>query len=193
MDEELANRDAPVPPPAEVPLVHFTTRHLLLFVAGVSVMCMILASLEGYSAVIFSIGVVLAGAHVLSTVIGSRLRASADAVHEWELRHPDVSRQPRRLTAYPQPDLRPSQLQVRTACGYILWWFVGAAMAGGALLGLGVLHWIGGPTIGWPGKMIGALSAAMVVGWGALIVAGICGIARRSWRGAFTDPKELRA
>lgn len=193
MDEKLANRDALARPPSEMPLVHFTTRHLLLFVAGVSVVCTILVSLDGYSAAIFCLGTVLAGAHVLSTMIGSRLRAGADAVHEWELRHLAVSRPLPRLADCPRPELRPSQLQVRTACGYVLWWFVGAAMLGGALFGIGALHWIAGPTVGWPGKVIGALSAAMVVGWGALIVAGICGIARRSWHGTVGASRKLRS
>ena len=55
-------------------------------------------------------------------------------------------------------------------------------MVGGAFLGGLALQWMAGPTVGWPGKIIGAISAAMVVGWAALILAGICGIARRSWR-----------
>ena len=188
MNEKRITHDASELPPAEMPLVHFTIRQMLLFVAGASATCMVMVSLDGYAAVLFGISVVLVAGHVLSTVIGSRLRASADARHEWELRQVAVSPQPPRLPNSPEL-LRRSQLQVRTTCGQILWWFVGLAMVSGALAGAFALELVAGPAVGWSGKFIGALSAAMVVGWGALILAGICGIARRSWRdsGGTTD------
>ena len=192
MDEKHATRDTRFPASTEMPLVHFSIRQLLLFMAGVSLICWILVSLEGYSAVVFGIGVVLVGGHVLSTAIGSRLRASADAMRQWDRFHEPASAQsPGIATLRPQPT-RPSQLQVRTACGRLLWWFVGVAMGGGAIVGGGALHLLAGPTVGWPGMLIGALSAAMVVGWAAFVVAGICGIARRSWRETVADSNKLR-
>lgn len=192
MDEKHATRDAPFRPSTELPLVHFSIRQLMLFMAGVSLICWILVSLEGYSTVVFGIGVVLVGGHVLSTVIGSRLRASADAMRQWDRSHEPASTQSSRIpTPRPQPT-RPSQLQVRTACGRLLWLFVGVAMGGGAIVGGGALQLLAGPTVGWPGMLIGALSAAMVVGWAAFIVAGICGIARRSWRETIADSNKLR-
>jgi hypothetical protein len=175
-----------------MPLVHFTIRQMLLFVAGVSATCMMMVSLDGYAAVLFGISIVLVAGHVLSTAIGSRLRASADAKHAWEVRQFAVLSQPPRLPNSPEL-LRRSQLQVRTACGQILWWFVGLAMVGGALAGAYALEFIAGPAVGWSGRFIGGVSAAMVVGWGALILAGICGIARRSWRCSGTESDKPRS
>lgn len=192
MEEKPAINDATLVPPTEVPLVHFTIRQMLLFVAVASVMCMVLVSLEGRLAVIVGIGVVLVVGHVMSTVIGSRLRAGTDAVCEWKSSRGDDSLTPQVVDRIRPLSNRPSQLQVRTTCSSLLWWFVGAAMVGGAFLGGSALPWIAGPTVGWPGKLIGAISAAMVVGWGALIMAGICGIARRSWRVPLDDSRGHR-
>jgi hypothetical protein len=192
MDEKRNTREIPDLPPAEMPLVHFTIRQMLLFVAGVSGVCMILVSLEGYAAVIFGVSVVLVAGHVLSTMIGSRLRANADATSQWELRQTAVPPRPVLEESAPV-SLGRSQLQVRTACSQLLWWFVGLAMVGGALSGALALQYIAGPTVGWSGKFIGAVSSAMVVGWAALILAGICGIARRSWRAPGGESEHHRA
>jgi hypothetical protein len=143
---------------------------------------MILSSLEGYAAIVFGVAVLLVGAHVLSTVIGGRLRAGADARCEWEQQHctpqPQTASRPNAVAQATQP----SQLQIRTTCSRFLWCFVGGSMAVGVVVGILLLRLLEGPTISWPGMTIGALSAAMLVGWGAFIVAGICGIARRSIR-----------
>lgn len=193
MNESLATPEAPVPPPAQVPLAQFTLRQLLYFVVGVSIILMIFVSLRGYAAIAFGIGVVLVAGHVLSTMIGSRLRAGADAVREWELQQSGRNQIPDkpRLPSCERPQA--SQLQVRTTCSRVLWGFVGIASAVGAFLGAAALKLLAGEDLSWPGQLIGAFSVGLVFGWAALILAGICGIARRSWREVEDRSKSSRS
>jgi hypothetical protein len=174
------------------PAVRFSLRHLFWLVTAACIFLAIMASSQEGSfaaiALLMTIAVVLL--HLLSTAVGTRLRAQSDEQLA-PFRPFDVTgltSAQLSQTALDGSESR-SPLHIR---GMSLRWLpmliVAGALAGGCLGALLLELTIGSRTT-MAGVAVGALSSAVLGGWFAFVGGSFSAIIRQGWRDALADPK----
>lgn len=180
-------RDAQRLPP-EPHLLRFGLRQLLAWGALLALLCGSLKLAAGAWPLVIGALALLVGAHVLGTLVGTRLRDTSSDVQRWRaarLGQPDApvvgslpleSVQPWLPPVTPLAQLpAPSALPVRSLVGGWL---------GGATLGAAAIAGTLGGEVTWAGLAMGAVSCGILGAWLAFLASNFATIARHAWRHA---------
>ena len=168
----------------------FGLRHLFWFVTATSIFLAILFGFPGggFGPLAILMGIAVIGLHLISTAVGSRLRAEAD-------REAVILRQSAGSAACEQasealPEVlsrSPLHTRVRPMGHLPLWVAVGSAAGG--VIGIAVLELTIGDRTTNVGIAVGAISIAIVGGWFAFVVGNFWAILRQGWRDAVAETK----
>lgn len=179
--------------PPELPVLKFSLRHLLAFVA---VLCVLLAGVvgsNGMTSMVFLLAALVVALHVTGTALGSRLRAHADQQRAWDAAHGVSVAGASASTAARSTRSAASPLYGRHSA---LRWLP-LLVAGGALLGT-----VGGAVLlalttghrsGAIGIAVGAISLGVVGGWFAFLGTSFWTILRQGWREAVSHQRQDEA
>lgn len=169
-------------------LFRFGLRQLFMLVSGFALLFSAMAGLGlNWGAAVGFIAALVA-AHVLATVIGTRLRDSSGEIQRWRAGlAPEATDGPP-----PSGPLSPAELASLTASSLASrddapWRSPMAGVAGllgGAFLGAAIMPIVAGAQVNAAGLALGAVSVGVICGWLAIMVANFSAIARRSWREA---------
>jgi hypothetical protein len=184
------------PDPLELPLFRFDLQQLLWFVAALSGLMAILVSLPGLIAATLLLAVLIVSAHVLSTAIGTRLRAQTDEAQ----RHDDRSdlsenvRGPRgdfeRHAAHIETLKRsPWHRRGSTSLPWLPRLIITGCLVGG-LIGAILLTATIGHRTSAAGIVVGSVSLAVVGGWFAFLCGSFYGIFRHGLRDALAEQRK---
>jgi hypothetical protein len=178
-------RSAPAASPPESSLFRFRLRHLLLFVAAVSLLLAGLVTLQGIPAIAFLLATLVVTFHVFSTALGSRLRSSTDRQQSGEFARP---RQPLARQNMPLPWY---------GCdgGSVPWIprLIATAMFFGGCLGAGFLSLTVGHQTSVAGLVLGSISFAAISGWFAFLMGNFYATFRRGLREALANERKDQA
>jgi hypothetical protein len=183
-----------VPPRPQVTLLRFSLRRLFVYVGVLCVLFAILAATDGLLLVAVLLVILVVGAHVMSTFVGTRLRDGSTTTTQWEAAYGIRPNEPNLAIDQPRgvrDGLRgraAQQLQGRGPVVRRLWLFVAAGSLAGAGGGLGLVIATFWPRIGLAAMLAGSLAAAILGGWIAFLGCSFFGITRRAWREALDDP-----
>jgi hypothetical protein len=168
------------------PAFRFGLRHLFWFVTGVSVLLAATASFpEGsYGSLALLLAIAVVALHLMSTAVGSHLRAEADK-HTAVFLPTDVS------AALASKAAEASHSPLRTHGLAVRWLplLVAAGAVVGGCIGAVLLELTIGSRTTSLGVAVGALSTAVLGAWCAFIGSNFSAILRRGWRDAVADPK----
>jgi hypothetical protein len=173
---------------AEPHLLRFGIRQLLLFVAGAAALLMLMLRTEGAWPLVIGTSVALVAAHVVGTLLGTRLRNSSVDVRTWRSQKYGVNDTPR--TGPANQDLKQlhlppaSSLARQPVASRRGAWSLAIGGAVGLLLGTTVLMLVPGGDITWPGLAVGAVSCGVLGGWLTFLASSFWLIARHAWREA---------
>jgi hypothetical protein len=171
----------------EPQLLRFGLRRFFLFVTGVAVLLGSMALVRGTWSGALAFFAALVAAHVLATLIGTRLRDSSADLQRWAGRRFDESDPPPRrgrLTPVELASLATTPLAkheiapLRTVLAAV------AGLSAGGFLGAAGVPLIAGPEATGAGIALGAASCAVLGAWLASLVAHFGSVARRTWRDA---------
>jgi hypothetical protein len=182
--------------PPELPLFRFGLRHLFWFVTAVSVlMAAVVAVSPGVAPLLLLIAALIVTAHVTGTALGSRLRAHADQLRDWEGKHPsnrlnapDAEDRSCDLAAATLPPPSPWHLHRSTALGWVPTLVVAGAFAGG-FGGTVFLAFTIGHRTSPVGIAVGAISLAVIGGWLAFVGSSFYAIFRQGLRDAMAHQR----
>ena len=183
----------PVPPRPQVTLLRFSLRRLFLYVGILCVLFAVLAATDGLLLVAVLLVLVVVGAHVMSTFVGTRLRDGSTTTTRWEAAYGTRPFEPN--LAIDQPGsgsggARGRMAQQLRGHGPVvrrLWLLVGSGSLAGAGGGLCLMIATLWPQIGLAAILAGALAAAILGGWITFLGCNFFGITRRAWREAVED------
>lgn len=161
---------------------------MLVFVAGVSVLLTLLVVTEGSGPLVIGVSALLVGAHVLGTLIGTRLRDTSTQVRDWRSAVEGSPDDPVRTVepiarlrhSLPAPTLlassyrAPLRDRISAAVGLVV----------GFSAGLTLILLTIGREASWPGVVVGSISCAVLGGWFAWMATGFGAMARHAWREA---------
>jgi hypothetical protein len=190
---ELPHSDAAtvVPFPGR-PVVRFSLRHLFWLITATCIFLAIMASSQegSFAAIALLMTIAVVVLHLLSTAVGTRLRAESDKQLAPFRPLDGTGLTPAQLSQAALDGSAPrSPLHVR---GMSLRWLpmlvVAGALSGGCLGALLLELTIGGRTT-TAGVAVGALSSAVLGGWFAFLGGSFSAIIRQGWRDALADPK----
>jgi hypothetical protein len=178
------------------PLFRFDLRQLLWFVAALSGLMAALVSLPGLIAAALLLAVLVVSAHVLSTAIGTRLRAQTDEAQRRE----DCGNLGEKLAgmrgdfelraATPQNLKRsPWHRRGSTALPWLPRLIIAGGLAGGVAGAFLLAATIGHRTSA-AGIVVGSISLAVVGGWFAFLVGSFYGIFRHGLRDALAEQQK---
>jgi hypothetical protein len=159
---------------------------MFTFVSACAVLGGAMAVVGGGWARAFGFVALLVSAHVLATIVGTRLRDSSSRVEKWRADHGAPSERPRpqALTAAELAALSGTPLaahepaRIRTAMA------LGAGMITGGFGGAAAIPLVAGPETTGAGLALGALSCGVICAWFALLMTHFWTVARRAWRHA---------
>lgn len=178
------------PPPIREPqLLRFRLRQMFLFVTLLSVFCTLLVLTKGPWPLVILCATLLVGAHVLGTLIGTRLRDNSSDIQRWRAVNTrlDVDKTVANLTITERDQLDLPPTTPLADQGFTNRWLIWFVLAG-ALLGVivgGATIWITvGYRIGWAGWAVGTLSCGVLGTWTAFLASSFSAIARHAWRHA---------
>ena len=178
-------RSTPSEATPESPLFRFRLRHLLLFVAAVSLLLAGLVTLHGIPAIAFLLAALVVTFHVFSTALGSRLRSRTDRQQSGEFARP---RRPLARQNIPLPWY---------GCdGDSVPWIprlVATAVFFGGCLGAGFLSLTVGHQTSAAGLVLGSMSFAAISGWFAFLVGNFYATFRRGLREALDNERKDQA
>jgi hypothetical protein len=168
-----------------LPLFRFGLKQLLAFVAALSTLLAAIVIVDGISAAVLLLVTLVVAAHVLSTALGSRLRAHAN-----RSQHKRVAMvQSRDARHLPPPPYWHSHGRP------VLRWRSLLMVAGIAIGGLGggafLASAIGNRTSA-AGILVGSISLAVIGGWVTFLATSFYAIFRRGWREAVQGDDSLR-
>ena len=180
----------------EPPLFRFGLRQLFWFVTALSALLAVLASFGGVPALVVALAALVVTAHVSSTALGTRLRAHADEVRDWETQQIQLrTAAEKRSPAKPRPtDLPPrsplheSRASHRGLRPLVILGSGFGALAGGILLAMTI-----GEQTSPAGLVVGSLSTAVLAGWAAFLGGNFYGIARHVWHEAAVQQRRDEA
>lgn len=186
---DAEDRSRPATPPSEPQILHFGLRQWFYFISGVVIFCALLARLETVGALVLASVVALIAAHIVGTVLGTKLRDTSGEVSRWKARPGSLDAD--RPVAVPQPvslsELRLPETTTLAGQGS----GVGRtrlAAAIGAVLGLvggaAAIARFAGPDVTAAGVALGAVSCGVIGAWLALLTSNFWAIAREAWRHA---------
>ena len=173
----------------EPQLLRFHLRHLFLAVTLFSVFCAVMVIAEGpWPLVIFS-SLLLVGAHVMSTAIGTRLRDTSSDVRNWLLTQPDAHLEQPQVSDRPLDQVReqlPPSSPLATKQRVTRWtsFFVIVGILIGLIGGATTIGFTIGQRIGWAGWLVGTISCGVLGAWLAFLASTFGAIARHAWRDA---------
>ncbi len=176
-------------PPREPQLLRFGLRQMFFLVTLLSVLCALLVLTEGPWPMVIAGSTLLVGAHVLSTLIGTRLRDTSPDLQRWRAATPgqDDEHPVANLTADATARLELPPTTPLADRGFLNRWLVGFVLAGAALgivVGGTTLGFTIGPRITWPGWAVGTISCGVLGAWSAFLASSFGSIARHAWRHA---------
>jgi len=178
-------RSTPAEATPESPLFRFRLRHLLLFVAAVSLLLAGLVTLHGIPAIAFLLAALVVSFHVFSTALGSRLRSHTDRQQSGVFVRP---RQPLARQNMPLPWY---------GCdGDSVPWIprlVATAVFFGGCLGAGLLSLTVGHQTSVAGLVLGSMSFAAISGWFAFLMGNFYATFRRGLREALDNERKDQA
>jgi hypothetical protein len=172
------------PEPAR-PVLRFGLRHVFWFVTAVSVLLATFASFPdgSYGSIALMMAIFVVVLHLLSTAVGSHLRAEADK-QTAVFRPLDCSGLDPRCSMQTPSPLHTHGLALR----WLPLLIVAGAVLGGCVGAVLLEATIGGRTTA-VGVAIGALSAAVLGGWFAFLGGSFTAILRQGWREAVAQQK----
>jgi hypothetical protein len=180
--------------PPELPIVRFGLRRMFLFVTVVGVLLVLMARSPGIGKLALPLIAALVFLHVLSTLIGNRLRALADDRLDWQEKHGIIdgevlpatrlSQSHASLHRTPETPLRrrdslPAWPRRKVLAGAIVGGVVGAILLATTI----------GYRISPLGIATGAMSTAILGGWLVFIGSNFWSIARHTWREAMAHER----
>ena len=175
------------PRPPEPHLLRFGLRQLFVGGGALALFCATLKTFtEG--ALLLAALAVLAGAHVLGAVLGTRLRDSSRQVQQWRASRcgegdaPAIGEQPLADVRHLLPP--PTSLASQAAPLPRLPWVLGGGGAAGGAVGAGLLALILGSEVSWAGLGMGAISCGVLGAWLAFLAVNFAAIARQAWKHA---------
>jgi hypothetical protein len=166
---------------SDLPLFRFGLRHLFAFVAALSALLAGMVIANGVTALVLLMAALVISAHVLSTALGSRLRAHAD--QQIIARHSQTRPQEPIPVMLPLRPLPFWHLHGRQTLGWmpilVLAGSLVAAAGGGAFLMLLI-----GDRASPAAVVVGVVSLAVLGGWFAFLASNFYTIFRRGLREA---------
>jgi hypothetical protein len=175
---------------ADSPLFRFRLRHLLYFVAAVSLLLAGLVTFDGIPAIAFLLGALVVAFHVFGNVLGSRLRSQADravAFADSDQRLPGSSPANPPQAPIPQVMTPPWYGRAGDAVPWIPRLTAIAVFLGGSL-GAFLLTLTVGDRTSAAGLAVGAVSLAAITGWLAFLGGNFYANLRRGLREALDEP-----
>jgi len=184
-----------LPPPVarlsrrEPQLLRFRLRQMFYMVTLASVLCALLVGTEGPWPWLISLAALLAAAHVLGNLLGTRLRDTSQEIVAWRALQPELDPDlpvatglPIELAKLNLPPGTPLASHERIARGTA--WFVAGGLALGLVAGSMAIALTIGPRIEWAGWVVGTISCGVLGAWAAFLASSFSSIARHAWRHA---------
>ncbi len=174
-------------PPREPHLLRFGLRQMLLFVTLICVLLALLVLTKGPWPLAIGASAVLVAAHVFGTLIGNRLRDTAQDVVEWRAANPtiedDLPEVNVKHTNTATPVLPPATpLADHGRVSNWLRWFLAAGAILGTFIGGTILELSLGQRIGWAGWVVGVISCGVLGIWAVFLANSFWSIIRQAWR-----------
>jgi hypothetical protein len=171
----------------EPQLFRFGLRQFFLFVTGVAMLLGTMALVRGAWSGALAFFAALIAAHVLATLVGTRLRDSSADLQRWAGQRFGESEPPTkqvRLTPAELAALADTPLAKHENAPLRTVLAVATGLSAGGFLGAAGVPLIAGPEATGAGIALGAASCAVMGAWLALLVAHFGSVARRAWRDA---------
>lgn len=181
---------SPEPCPHAPQLLRFGLRQLLIVVTLSTVLAAVMAKLGGIWPWVIGGCAAMIAAHVLGTLLGTRLRDTSHDVQKWRAAadpgEPDLPRISTnrhaagglaRTTSLAERHTAPLRDRAALAAG----------VAAGFLLGAVAIWFAWGDRVSWIAVLVGAASSGVLGGWIALVATSFTAIARQAIRHAHED------
>jgi hypothetical protein len=170
----------------------FGLRHLFWFVTAASILLAVLAGFPGggYGPLAILMGLSVISLHLISTAVGSHLRAEADREAAVSRSSSAFSSAADELAGGSLPEVAcQSPLHTRgRPMGRLPLWVAFGVVIGGAS-GAALLELAIGDRTTVVGVAVGAISTAVVGGWFAFLGGSFWAILRQGWQDAVSEPK----
>jgi hypothetical protein len=187
---------APIVLPVEIvasdrrPRLHFSLRHLFWAVTAVSLLLAAVTRFPGgYGSIAFLLALAVMVLHLMSTAVGTRLRAETDK--QTGVFRPVAARTRDSANSSEVSATGESNSLLRRR-GFAMPWLpmlVAAGAIAGGCLGIAILELTIGHLSTTTGVLVGAVSAAVLGGWFAFLGGCFTSILRQGWRDAVADGK----
>ena len=173
----------------EPQLFRFHLRHLLLGVTLFCIFCAMLVLTDGPWPLVITSAVLLVGAHVMGTAIGTRLRNTSGDVSRWLVSQPEGHLERPRVTGRSVEEVRdvlPPSSPLATKQPVARWtrWFIVAGISLGLIGGAVAIGLSIGGRISWAGWLVGTISCGILGAWVAFLGSTFGAIARHAWKDA---------
>jgi hypothetical protein len=172
----------------ELRLFRFGLRQFFLFVSAAVGLVGAMASVGGSWAPAVGFFAALVGAHVLATVVGTRLRDASPVMQRWNAGRPGAVADPPPAIGTPSAAalaaVKAGSLSVHQESPWRTWAAALIGLIGGGFLGAAVIPLIAGAQTNAAGLGLGAVSCGVICAWLALLGANFWMIARGAWREA---------
>lgn len=168
-------------------LFRFGLRRFFLFVTGVAMLLGMMSLVQGAWSGAFAFFSALIAAHVLATLVGTRLRDSSPELQRSAGRRfgeNDLPTRRERLTTAELAALATTPLAKHENAPWRTALAAAAGLSTGGFLGAAGVPLVAGPDATGAGIALGAASCAVMGAWLALLVAHFGSVARRTWRDA---------
>jgi hypothetical protein len=170
----------------------FGLRHLFWFVTATSILLAILFGFpgSGFGPLAILMGIAVIGLHLISTAVGSHLRAEADRETAITRSSSPVNSVADELAQRALTEIggrSPLYTRGRPMGRLPLWVALGAAVGG--VCGAVLLELVIGDRTSAVGIAVGAISTAIVGGWFAFLGGSFWAILRQGWRDAVSEAK----
>ena len=184
-------------PVREPRLLSFNLRSLLYFFALAAATFALLTNIGQAWQLLVVSAIGLVAAHVLGTMIGTRLRDTSKEIQRWKTSgpnaladHPLTTPQPFRVAELHLPARTPLAFSQPGHERGHLPTVVGAAL--GILVGLGGIYALAGPQVTLAGWALGSVSCGVMGAWAAMLGVNFWTIARHAIRQAAAGDGERR-
>ena len=170
-------------------LLRFGMKQMFFMLSLASVLCALLVGADGSWSLMIGGAVLLVGAHVMGTLLGTRLRDTSGEVLQWRALQPGAAPDPPMATGQPielaKLNLPPgTPLASHERVAHWTARFVGGGLVSGLIFGGTVIALTIGPRIEWAGWVVGTFSCGVLGAWAAFLASTFGSIARHAWRHA---------
>jgi hypothetical protein len=177
-----------IPEAREPRLFRFRLRQLFLFVSATVGLVGAMASVGGGWAPAIGFFAALVAAHVLATVVGTKLRDSSPAMQRWSSEQPGSAADLPMAVGMPGATalaaVKAGSLSLHQESPWRTRAPALVGLIGGGFLGAAVIPLIAGAQTNAAGLGLGAVSCGVICAWLALLGANFWMIARGAWREA---------